>query len=316
MEDIIHPGGKNIKELHRDDAFLVQQINSKHGGIALDSLLVNPEKKIAVRRNSKSPQTFEAKLEFYRDFLKAKKISVKSRGQVLYQYYTQEYIRPAAHSEEFSQFVTFIIIVASILVGVQTYDLSEGFTLFLNVVDAIILAIFTFEVVFKIAAEGCSPLKYFGDSWQVFDFVVVVFCYIPEVQAHATMLRLLRLLRVLKVLKAFPELNVIVKSITSSLPSLGYISLLIMLLFYLFGIIAVLWFGANDPHHFGSLHVAILSLWRSATGEDWTELMYTAMYGCDAVEAQGGYYGDGIAGSKCTDNQSSYAIVSTLEFSF
>ena len=101
--------------------------------------------------------------------------------------------------------------------------------MFFNFVDAIILTIFTFEVVIKIVAEGCNPLKYFGDSWQVFDFVVVVFCYVPEVQAHATMLRLLRLLRVVRVLKAFPELNVIVKSITSSLPSLGYISLLMFL---------------------------------------------------------------------------------------
>ena len=133
--------------------------------------------------------------------------------------------------------------------------------------DSIILSIFTCEVVAKIAAEGCFPLNYFRDSWHVFDFVVVIFCYVREVQAHATMLRLLRLLRVLKVLKAFPELNIIVQSVIGSLPSLGYTSLLIILMFYLFGILAVMWFGANDPHHFGTLHVSILSLWRSATGE-------------------------------------------------
>ena len=87
----------------------------------------------------------------------------------------------------------------------------------------------------------------------------------------------------------------------SSFASLGYISMLIFLTFYIFAIAAVDFFGDNDPHHFGNLHVALLSLFRSATGEDWTELMYTGMYGCDNVASQGGYYGDGgIAGTKCT----------------
>ena len=39
-------------------------------------------------------------------------------------------------------------------------------------------------------------------------------------------------------------------------------------------------FRENDPIHFESLHLSLLSLFRVATLEDWTDIMYTAVYGC------------------------------------
>ena len=39
-------------------------------------------------------------------------------------------------------------------------------------------------------------------------------------------------------------------------------------------------FGKNDPFHFGDLGSAMLTLFRIATQEDWTDIMYTNVYGC------------------------------------
>jgi len=44
---------------------------------------------------------------------------------------------------------------------------------------------------------------------------------------------------------------------------------------------AVFLFGGNDPVHFGNLAIAMLSLFRVVTGEDWTDVMYIQMSGCD-----------------------------------
>ena len=52
-------------------------------------------------------------------------------------------------------------------------------------------------------------------------------------------------------------------------------------------------FRENDPWHFGSLHLALLSLFRASTLEDWTDIMYINMLGCD----QYGY--DGME-AQCT----------------
>lgn len=55
--------------------------------------------------------------------------------------------------------------------------------------------------------------------------------------------------------------------------------MLLMLLFYLFAVLGVSVFGLNDPIHFGSLHMAFITLFRCATLEDWTDVMYINMYG-------------------------------------
>jgi hypothetical protein len=56
--------------------------------------------------------------------------------------------------------------------------------------------------------------------------------------------------------------------------SIAYINLLLFLLFYLYGIMGYMAFSGNDQFHFGNLPRAIVSLWRAATLEDWTDMMY------------------------------------------
>merc|ERR1711865_340566 len=70
--------------------------------------------------------------------------------------------------------------------------------------------------------------------------------------------------------------------------------MLLLLVFYLFAILAMILFRDNDPWHFGSLHISMLTLFRCATLEDWTEVMCINMYGCDKF----GYDGHSIHG--CT----------------
>ena len=43
---------------------------------------------------------------------------------------------------------------------------------------------------------------------------------------------------------------------------------------------ACLVYSVNDPVHFGDLSASFVSLFRAATMEDWTDIMYIQMYGC------------------------------------
>jgi len=56
---------------------------------------------------------------------------------------------------------------------------------------------------------------------------------------------------------------------------------MLFLLFYLFANVAIIFFGENDPMHFGNLQMALTSLFVIATMDDWTDVMYTNMLGCD-----------------------------------
>ena len=46
-----------------------------------------------------------------------------------------------------------------------------------------------------------------------------------------------------------------------------------------YAVLGVSVFGKNDPIHMGTLHIAFLTLFRCATLEDWTDVMYIAMQG-------------------------------------
>jgi voltage-gated sodium channel len=182
----------------------------------------------------------------------------------------------------FQNFITFVIVLASILVGVETYpEMEKRYHALLHVLDIAIITIFTIEVAIKIGAEGTKPWRYFKDAWNVFDFVIVTACFLPFDNQYITVLRLIRLLRVLRLLRAFPKLQILVGAIFKSLPSMGYVSLLMALLFYVYAIAGVLLFGKNDPAHFGNLNSSLLSLFQVVTLEGWADILYTQLYGCD-----------------------------------
>ena len=191
------------------------------------------------------------------------------------------FLKSIAEAAWFSNFIIAIILLAGVLVGIQTYpemELKHGPTL--HLLDQIILWIFVAEVVIKMGAEGSKPWRYFLDPWNVFDFIIVAVCFLPLDAQYVTVLRLARLLRVLKLVNALPELRIIVSALLKSIPSMFYISLLLFILFYLYAVLAVFMFGQNDPVHFDTLQKSMLSLYRVATLEDWTDIMYINMYGC------------------------------------
>jgi hypothetical protein len=61
---------------------------------------------------------------------------------------------------------------------------------------------------------------------------------------------------------------------------MGYIGLMLFVVFYFFAIFGGILFADNDPWHFGNLHMSMLTLFRMATMEDWTDVMYINMFGC------------------------------------
>jgi voltage-gated sodium channel len=147
--------------------------------------------------------------------------------------------------------------------------------------NKIILIIFIIEIVVKLLAKGKKPWLFFTDAWNVFDFIIVAAAFLPFGGSSIAILRLLRLLRVLKLIKALPKLQMLVGALLKSIPSMGYVSILLLLLFYIYAVAGVFFFGDNDPVHFSDLQTSMLSLFRIVTLEDWTDIMYINMFGCE-----------------------------------
>ena len=198
-----------------------------------------------------------------------------------------EICRKVSRAKWFSNFILLIIGMAAVVVGMQTYKAFElKHRVILDALDFIVLVIFVLEAVIKIVAEGKTPLNYFKDPWNVFDFSIVVVCLLPiEANNFVAVLRLARVLRVLKLVSAIPRLQVLVNAVLKSIPSIGYVFILALLHFYIYGCMATFLYSDNDPVHFRNLQTSMLSLFRAVTLEDWTDLMYINMYG----SAQYGY---------------------------
>jgi voltage-gated sodium channel len=183
---------------------------------------------------------------------------------------------------KFSLFVTGVIVLAGIMVGLQTsQEVIDVVGVLLTALDTSILVVFTAEVILKILAEALEPWQFFRTGWNVFDFIIVVGSFTKGTGGMLTMLRLLRLLRVLKLVRAFPQLQVIVSALLKGVGSIGYIGLILLLCFYVFGIVGNMLFSENDPFHFQYLHFAMLSLFQLATMDGWSDVLYINYYGCD-----------------------------------
>ena len=216
-------------------------------------------------------------------------------------------LKAITESKPFETFIIGVILVAGVLVGIETYpSMVEASGDWLMRLDRLVLAIFIIEIVMKMGAQGRRPWKYFEDPWNVFDFSIVALALIPAAGQYALVARLARLLRVLRLVRFVPRLRILVTALLKSVPSMVYVSLLLVLMFYIYAVAGSFLFAKNDPVHFGTLQESLLTLFRIVTLEDWTNILYTQLYGCDV-------YGFGFREEMCTSPQS-FPIIAPIYF--
>ncbi|RLN94713.1 hypothetical protein BBJ28_00006176 [Nothophytophthora sp. Chile5] len=229
------------------------------------------------------------------------KNSLKGRYLILSAFATR-----IVEHHNFSLFVTCVIVLAGLMVGLQTSpEVTDVLGGLLSGLDTAILVVFTAEVILKLLSEGLEPWQYFRSAWNTFDCIIVVGSFTRGTGGMLTMLRLLRLLRVLKLVRAFPQLQVIVSALLKGVSSIGYIGLILLLCFYVFGILGNMLFADNDPFHFQYLHFAMLSLFQMATMDGWSDVLYINYYGCDLY----GYDSYRALGYTCKSHASGFMAV-------
>ncbi len=211
----------------------------------------------------------------------------------------QSFCQKITTNRIFELSIVLVILINSLLIGVETYHTSPTITL----VQTLILGIFTIEILMRyIAAE--SNKSFFTGGWNIFDLSLVLIGYIPEALiANASMamaFRVLRVFRVLRLLRTCREIKLIISVLAKSLSALFYNLAFYSIFLYLFAIIGVSLFklpqpdtlqgddkaryelyietaphapgNAADPY--GSLDESMFTLFRVMTGDDWSDVRY------------------------------------------
>ena len=178
----------------------------------------------------------------------------------------------------FNGLIIAMILITALGLGLETSQaIHVSFGHVIQWAFHVALAVFVIEAAIKLTAVAPRFERYFRDGWNLFDFVILVLALMPDAGEFALIARLARLLRVLRVVTVVPQLRIIVSTLIRSLPGLANVGLLLSSVFYVYAIAGVHLFRDHDPTHWRSLGIALLSLFRVMTLEDWTDIMYVAM---------------------------------------
>lgn len=177
----------------------------------------------------------------------------------------------------FELFIILVIIASALLIGVKTYQLPSWVKPLIDGLDLLITLIFLVEISIRFLGEP-QKRSFFRNGWNVFDTLIVFISLIPiDDTDSALVARLVRVFRVLRMVSIVPELRLLLNSIISALPRLGYVAALIFIIFYIYAAAGSLFFDRINPELWGNISIAMLTLFRVMTFEDWTDVMYETM---------------------------------------
>ena len=180
-------------------------------------------------------------------------------------------------NKAFEIFVIVVIVLSALVIGARTYDIDPRLSGLFKLLDIGITLFFLTEIIIRMIAA--RTLKaFFSQGWNVFDFLIVTASLVPlEGSETAYLGRLLRIFRVLRLVSIIPELRILMNAFVRAIPRMGYVSLLMFIIFYIYGALGSIFFAAINPELWDNISIAMLTLFRVATFEDWTDVMYETM---------------------------------------
>lgn len=182
------------------------------------------------------------------------------------------------HQNKIFEFIVISIIIFSALItGAKTYDIGSTMANVVAWLDMLITVFFLIEILIRLASEP-RFFDFFKKGWNIFDFIIVTASLLP-VDGNDTVLlaRLLRIFRVLRLVSVIPELRILIGALIKAMPRMGYIVLLMFIIFYIYAAIGSFMFENINPILWGNISISMLTLFRVATFEDWTDVMYETM---------------------------------------
>jgi len=188
----------------------------------------------------------------------------------------QRKLKKIDSSNLFQWSIIAVIIMSALMIGAKTHDLSPQIVSVLSFLDSAITVFFVVELTIRFLAFK-NKKHFFKSGWNIFDTVIVIGSLIPAGGSGVLLARLLRVFRVLRLVSMVPELRLLINALIKAIPRMGYIALLMFVIFYIYAAIGSIMFHAINEVLWGDVSISMLTLFRVATFEDWTDVMYETM---------------------------------------
>lgn len=191
-------------------------------------------------------------------------------------YQAQNRLKKIDSSPIFQWSVITVIVLSALLIGAKTHDLPEQVVTLLGFLDSAITVFFVIEITIRFIAFK-DKKSFFKSGWNIFDTIIVIGSLIPAGGSGVLLARLLRVFRVLRLVSMVPELRLLINALIKAIPRMGYIALLMFVIFYIYAAIGSILFHQINEVLWGDVSISMLTLFRVATFEDWTDVMYETM---------------------------------------
>ncbi|MED1740173.1 ion transporter [Bacillus swezeyi] len=178
-------------------------------------------------------------------------------------------------SRMFQYFITFVIIVNAISIGLETYTFFKPYQNVFFILDCLFLAIFVIELSLKLFVQ---KLHFFKNNWNVFDFIIVVGSLVLYNTNFVSVLRIFRVLRVLRTITSVPSLRRIVNALFMAIPTISSVILLMTIIFYVYAVIGTMFFSNIAPEYFGNLQLSFITLFQTFTLESWASGIFRPIF--------------------------------------
>uniref|UniRef100_T1IPE0 Voltage-dependent L-type calcium channel subunit alpha n=1 Tax=Strigamia maritima TaxID=126957 RepID=T1IPE0_STRMM len=205
-------------------------------------------------------------------------------------------------TSQYFEYGLFVLIMLNTITLAMRFEGEPGvYSKICDGLNMLFTGLFALEFLLKLMAFRFK--NYFGDAWNVFDFIIVLGSFIDIVLSEmgekayddegrviqkasgmvsVSFFRLFRVMRLVKLLSRGEGIRTLLWTFIKSFQALPYVALLIVLLFFIYAVIGMQTFGKitinNDSaihrnNNFQTFPQAVLVLFRSATGEAWQEIM-------------------------------------------
>ncbi|XP_069929152.1 sodium channel protein type 5 subunit alpha isoform X5 [Oryctolagus cuniculus] len=190
--------------------------------------------------------------------------------------------------QAFDVTIMFLICLNMVTMMVETDDQSPEKVSVLTKINLLFVAIFTGECIIKMAA---LRHYYFTNSWNIFDFVVVILSIVGTVLSDIIqkyffsptlfrVIRLARIGRVLRLIRGAKGIRTLLFALMMSLPALFNIGLLLFLVMFIYAIFGMANFayvkweaGIDDMFNFQTFANSMLCLFQITTSAGWDGLL-------------------------------------------
>ena len=178
------------------------------------------------------------------------------------------------------KFILGLIIINSIVIFMQGFNLAPLFKKSIVQVDNIITLIFLFELITKISTFGFRG--FVRSNWNVFDFILIILA-IPSLYLWAfngntsqldylLVLRISRVFKFFRFIRFFPNIDHLVKGVQQALKASVVVLLGFLVYNFIISVLSCFFYRNIAPDYFANPLISFYTIFKIFTVEGWYEI--------------------------------------------